>query len=138
MLKLKLRYFGYLMQRADLLEKTMMLGKIKGRRRREWQRLKWLDSITDSIDLSLSKLWEVVKDREAWHAVVHRVTELDMTERLNNSNIMYYSCEIIVEVHFFFFLQMEVQFFQYHLLKRLSFLTNCLGTSIEIQLDVYV
>ena len=65
MLKLKLRYFGYLMQRADLLEKTMMLGKIKGRRRREWQRLKWLDSITDSIDLSLSKLWEVVKDREA-------------------------------------------------------------------------
>ena len=103
MLKLKLRYFGYLMQRADLLEKTMMLGKIKGRRRREWQRLKWLDSITDSIDLSLSKLWEVVKDREAWHAVVHRVTELDMTERLNNSNIMYYSCEIIVEVHFFFF-----------------------------------
>ena len=65
MLKLKLRYFGYLMQRADLLEKTMMLGKIKGRKRREWQRLKWLDSITDSIDLSLSKLWEVVKDREA-------------------------------------------------------------------------
>ena len=103
MLQLKLRYFGYLMQRADLLEKTMMLGKIKGRRRREWQRLKWLDSITDSIDLSLSKLWEVVKDREAWHAVVPRVTELDMSERLNNSNIMYYSCEIIVEVHFFFF-----------------------------------
>ena len=73
MLKLKLQYFGHLMGRADLLEKTLMLGKIEGKKGR--QRIRWLDSITDSIDLSLSKLWMIVKDREAWHAAIHRVAK---------------------------------------------------------------
>ena len=75
MLKLKLQYFGQLMKRADLLEKTLMLGKIEGRRRRRRQRMRWLDSITDSKDMNLSRLQEIVKDREAWCATVHGVGE---------------------------------------------------------------
>ena len=90
MLKLKLHYFGHLMRTADSLEKSLMLGKIEGRRRRGHQRMRCLDGITNAIDVNLGKLWEVVRDRKSWHASVHCVTESDPIGQLNNKKYIVY------------------------------------------------
>ena len=101
MLKLKLHYFGHLMWRANSLEKTLMLGKTEDRRKRGWQRMRWLDGVIDSMDMSLSQLWEIVKDREAWHASVRGVTK-NWTWLSNLTKLCSYLSSILRRAHLFF------------------------------------
>ena len=99
LLKLKLQYFGHLMWSVSSSEKTLRLGKIESKRRREQQRMKWLDGITDSRDMSLSKLWEIVKDREVWHAAVHGFAKSDMTSWLKKNDRFYFNIKkTIIEI----------------------------------------
>ena len=106
-LMLKLQHFGHLMWRTSSLEKTLMLGKIEGRRRRGWQRMRWLDGITDSMDMNLSKLWEIVKDREAWYAAVHGVakSQTQLSNWTSRPHKTHFHWAIL---HSFFFLRLKL------------------------------